>query len=160
MNFGRYKIVEQLGTGLDGIAYSAIQDETGQLCEVRDLAGARAQPRRWQKVVRHLRLASLLRHARQRQLLEMNLETQPPFIALEDESARPLSAIQSEDLPWAPSQVQQLGRELASLLRAAHRLGLVHGALKPSVIFWQPGLGAAGRFHGCSLSHAAGRPER
>jgi serine/threonine protein kinase/class 3 adenylate cyclase len=148
MKLGRYRLVAPLGAGRDGLSYLALEDGTDRGCEVRDLATARANPARWKQVVRRLRMAALLRDSATRRLLDMELEHEPPFIALED-TAGPVLAEASTDTPlWEPMRVWQLAAELAGALQEAHRLGLAHGELWPSRVHWGREKGAKLDFSG------------
>src|SRR5262249_14291734 len=160
-------LLGQLGAGPDGLSFEALQEDTGQACEVRDLATARAHPEAWQKLTHRLRLVALLRHPAHRQLLELDMEHDAPFVVLGENSGSLLADIHDEELPWAPGQVLTLARELAGALQAGHRLGLAHGELWPSRISWHSGHAAKLDFTGadcrmkpsCAIDTACVSPE-
>ena len=69
-----------------------------------------------------------------------------------------LGELRQEDIPWAPVQVRKLAIEIAGALQEAHRLGLVHGALEPSNIYWQSGEPAQVDFTGVDCHAIPRRP--
>src|SRR5436190_7425154 len=138
MRLGRFQLTAQRSAGPDGLSFEAKDTRTGRPCEVRDLSGARVRPQRWNELVRRLRAAQLLIHPCQRAVLELQLEQDPPFLALEAVPDSVLADVPCEEVPWPANQIVRLAGQMCSALSAAHRLGLVHGALKPSTVFWEP----------------------
>src|SRR5271165_3149001 len=98
MKLGRYRLIGQRGAGADGLAFQAVDEQTGLPCEVRELADARANPARWQELQRRLRLAGLLSHGSQWQLRSLELENDPPFLVLEGLTAPPLAEVHQDEL--------------------------------------------------------------
>jgi serine/threonine protein kinase/class 3 adenylate cyclase len=128
-----YELVAQLGAGVDGVAYRARRISDGQEVELQLLAGARRDDVHWQRLVRRLRLVRLLDHPGARRVLDMDLDKDPPWIALapniDRSEPRPLRA------PTAREGLREQPIDVAfkaiAILLAAHRLGLAHGALTP-----------------------------
>ena len=153
MNLGRYRLIEQLGAGSDGLSFRAEAGQAGQACEARDLSAARADPERWKQVTKQLLLTALLQHPAHRKVLELNLDHEPPYVIIEAAGAPRFAEVRADDLPWPAPQVLNLAAELAGALQEAHKLGLVHGNLRPSTITWQPGHGIKLDFTGLSCQN-------
>ena len=84
MLVGGYRLLSQLGTGRDGVWYEAERTTGGEHVEVHVLAGARrGDASRWADLVKRLRVAALLSDPPTRRVLELGLEHDPPFVAME-----------------------------------------------------------------------------
>jgi hypothetical protein len=135
MHLGRYRLLAQRGAGRDGIAYRG-QTPEGDPVEIRVLTSARADVDRWGALTRRLHLAALLDHPSARRVHHLDLDHDPPYLALAWSEAQCLAQTLGGRLPLALPEVAALAEELAAVLLAAHRLGLAHGQLGPSTI-WQ-----------------------
>lgn len=131
MELGRYRLLAQLGAGADGVSYRAQVLSRGGLAEIRLLAGARTDPERWRQLSRRLRLAALLDHPGVLRVEKLNLDHDPPYLALEWTGVEHLSGLA---VPVAVPEAVALGQAVALALAAAHRLGLHHGQLAPEAI--------------------------
>jgi serine/threonine protein kinase/class 3 adenylate cyclase len=132
MNLGLYRLVGQLGAGADGVSYRAC-DDVGPV-EVRVLSGARTERDRWKRLVKRLRLAAMLDHPAAADVLQINLDNDPPYIALEWlEGENLASRLKGEPLSAFPQRACWI-HKIAAVLAAAHRIGLAHGRLRPSAI--------------------------
>src|SRR5262245_35324111 len=141
MQLGRYHLLTPLGAGADGVAYRAEIGGDGQLLEhveLRVLTGARADAARWEQVNHQLRLVGLLQHPNALAVRERSLEGDPPFVTLEWVDPGSLSRWSGTQPPLPAGEVLSFGQQLASVLAAAHRLGLAHPALRPGAILGTP----------------------
>ena len=129
MQLGGYRLLSQLGAGRDGVWYQAERRTGGERVEVHVLAGARGDAIRWADLVKRLRMAALLSDPSARRLLELGLEHDPPFVAMEGIEGRlPAETSPEGGSPtWSEAVAGAAG--LARGMAEAHRLGLTHGRL-------------------------------
>src|SRR5262245_41483597 len=132
MDLGGYRLVAQRGAGPDGVAFRAETAGGDRFVEVRLLTVARANADRWPALVRRLKRAALLNHPGAIRIQKLSLDTEPPFVALELAEERLLG--QQVDVPVPAAEAIALAYDLASILCAAHRLGLSHGRLSPATV--------------------------
>jgi eukaryotic-like serine/threonine-protein kinase len=140
MGLERYRLLTQLGAGVDGVSYRALAPDDGRPVEVRDLSGARAEAERWPHLAKRLRLAAALEHPASVLVRELDLEHHPPYLVMEwAEPTGPFGAPDGGPILTGPDALVVV-RDLADALAEAHRLGLVHGRLGPRCL-----QGAGGR---------------
>jgi eukaryotic-like serine/threonine-protein kinase len=140
MGLERYRLLTQLGAGVDGISYRALAPEDSRPVEVRDLSSARADADRWPHLAKRLRLAAALEHPASVLVRELDLEHHPPYLVMEwTEPTCPFGALDGGPILTGPDALAMV-RDLAGALGEAHRLGLVHGRLGPRCL-----RGAGGR---------------
>src|SRR5262245_35443075 len=158
MQLGRYQLLTPLGAGVDGVAYRAETGGNGQPLEhveLRVLSGAVADANRWEALCKRLRVLALVKHPNVIPVREWALKETPPYVALEWLEPGTLAGRVSADGPPAVPEVILLAQQLASLLAAAHRLGLTHVDLCPATV-----LGSVARprldFTGLEVSTVAG----
>lgn len=135
MNLGRYRLDRQLGAGRDGTAYAAVDDDSGQPFEVRVLAAAQAEPARWAALQKRLHHAALIPKSSARRDFTMHLQESPPFVALEAGETLEAGISPSRPLP----SLRDVAVALAGALAEAHRVGFVHGGIRPSVLRFSAG---------------------
>jgi serine/threonine protein kinase/class 3 adenylate cyclase len=123
----RFELLQQLGAGPDGTAYRA-RDTAGRAVLVHDLHRARADSRHWQALAKRLRSAALLKSPFAQNVLELQLDEDPPALVQELCDGQKL-ADRVKCAPLRDPEVMDLGVDLASALIEAHRLGLTHGNL-------------------------------
>jgi serine/threonine protein kinase len=134
MSLDRYRLLAQLGAGRDGVAYRALADDGETEVEVRDLAPARSDAGRWERLVPRLRTAAQLVHPAAIRVLDLGLEHERPYAVTEWVGATTLAESVRASGPRARRDAMELLREVAGVLRAAHRLGLPHGRLAPATV--------------------------
>src|SRR5437763_12990442 len=100
MNFGRFRLLAQLGAGRDGVAYRAETLADGRAAQVHVLSIADAE--RWQVLKKRLRLAALVDHPAAVHVLACELEHDPPYLAHEPvaETSWPAQTASRVPLPW------------------------------------------------------------
>jgi serine/threonine protein kinase/class 3 adenylate cyclase len=141
MDLGPYALVAQIGAGRDGSSFSARDTRSGESVELWLLDRARSDPGRWGDLVRRLRRAALLDHPASRRPIQLQLDEDVPYAVLSRFEGRTLDLADRPGLIGEVGKVVDLGRELASSLAEAHRLGIVHERIGPTEI----GLTEAGR---------------
>ena len=129
MSFGRYRLLSQLGAGRDGVRYRAVDRNDGSAVEIVLLAEARANPARWQVIGRRLRVALMIAHPSSRRVVGLDMDCDPPFVALEWVDGPTLADLGREE-PEATARTI----ELALALAAGHRVGLALGTVAPGLI--------------------------
>ncbi len=127
--------IAQLGVGPDGSAVLARKGE--QLLEVIQPSFAPGSAR-WTRLEARLRAIAAVDHPAVRGVLAV--ETAPPQIALEGDSAPPLAELIEQPAVDLPRAMKILG-ELARAIAAAHHVGITHGQLHP----WSIHVGASDR---------------
>jgi serine/threonine protein kinase/class 3 adenylate cyclase len=130
----RYHILEQIGVGADGIAYTALAADRTTRVEVRDLSGIRGDSRRWADLVRRLAIVARLDHPAALRLIERMLDDVPPVVVLDACDSPSLLEALGERRPLAVPEAIDLILRLAEALAEAHRLGLRGGWLMPGAL--------------------------
>lgn len=134
MSLDDYQLLAQLTAGDDGVAYRARERGGDGLVELRVLDKARADHSRWTGLAKRLGQARRLTHPRIRAVRDLDLDADPPYVALElDERGSLADSLDASPLP-SETAALELALSLAEALAAAHRLGLAHGALDPWTI--------------------------
>jgi serine/threonine protein kinase/class 3 adenylate cyclase len=130
--FADYRIVNQVSAGRDGVAYRAIdaRSDTEVLLLALDARLEALQGRR--PLARRLRLATLLTHPTARRILDLGLDSEPPFLALESLVTVPGPF---RFASWGDALEGTLA--LAGGLAEAHRMGLSHGRLGADTVSCQ-----------------------
>ena len=135
MSFGRYRLLSQLGAGRDGVRYRATDRNDGTTVELVLLAEARADPARWQAIGRRFRLALMIAHPSARRVVGLDMDGDPPYVALEWVDGPTLADVGREE-----SEATTRTIELALALAAGHRLGLALGRVAPGSIRSRSGM--------------------
>jgi len=132
MSFEPFELQQQLGAGLDGISYQAVQTE-GTKVELRSPHDSIRSSPRWASLARRLKQFGLLQHPGARRLIELKVDAEPPFFVLNWFGGQNL-------FEWIlggtldPPQILGALRQLVEVLTEGHRLGLVHGDLSPATV--------------------------
>lgn len=79
------------------------------------------------------------------------------YVVFEAPGGEPLSEILNGDVHWTGEQVRSLIRQLISAVEAAHKRGVLHGALNPWSVYVRPGMGVV--LAGFELSVLGSREE-
>jgi serine/threonine protein kinase/class 3 adenylate cyclase len=129
-----YELVAQIGAGPDGVSFRARRVPDGRAVEFRTLAAARGDDVHWPRLAQRLRLARLLDQPGARRVLDMDLDADPPWLAVEFADGPPLPRALEGRLPLPAAEALAFATYLAAVLHAAHRLGLAHGSLSPDAV--------------------------
>ena len=150
MLLGRYRLLAQLGAGVDGTSYRgvpvALEEDPAEVVVV-DLSRARGDGGRWPVLALRLRLAARIEHPSVVRAREADLDGERPHVAFAWSGAPTLAEVVSNSGPWPRMQAVELAAEIAAALEIAHRLGLSHGRIGPgqiAVVYGRPRLDLLG----------------
>lgn len=133
---GRYQIVSQRGAGRDGVAFEAVDGQSGEVVDLHRLVSAAADPERKDNLFRRLRLLQAFRHPSVFSVRELSLDTDPPFVCLEARRGQSVSEIDADSTRHlSPLERLRFAVQVCDVVTAAHRLGLVHGCLSLEAVF-------------------------
>jgi serine/threonine protein kinase len=136
---GNYEIRSHVGTGGMAEVYRAVHVATGQEVALKALrSSARLLPQASSRFAHEVLAISAARHRNVVAILEVDLESSPPFLAMEYVPGRTLRSILDEEGPLPLDQVLSLGVQIAEGLRATHEAGIVHRDLKPENVMVTP----------------------
>jgi serine/threonine protein kinase len=138
--FGRYRILEQLGKGAMGAIYLAHDTQLGRrvALKVPHLRTGEdgAAPDRYDldRFYREARAAATLDHPNLCPVYDVGQIDGIPYLTMAYIKGRPLSKYIRRDKPMSQRRVAIMVRKLAQALEEAHYNGVVHRDLKPSNI--------------------------
>jgi serine/threonine protein kinase/class 3 adenylate cyclase len=142
---GRYRLLNKLGEGGQGIVYRAEDPAQGMIVAIKVLRRDRADD---ETVLRRFRKeARLMAEANNPQvvnLLEFNEEEGLPYLVLEFVAGESLGRRLTERERLDESEALAIMAEVARGLMAAHERGIVHRDIKPSNILLLPPEGDGG----------------
>ncbi len=134
---GRYALERPLSRGGMGVVWLARDQLLGRGVAVKEirLPAAVPEPEReamHARVLREARAAARLNHPGVITLYDVLNEQGHAFLVMELITAPTLEAIVAERGPLPPERVARIGMQVASVLDAAHRSGIVHRDVKPA----------------------------
>jgi eukaryotic-like serine/threonine-protein kinase len=132
----RYILRAPLGRGGMGVVWRAHDQVLGRVVAVKEVQlrpmPPQAERRALQaRVMREARAAARLNHPGAVTLYDVVQDQGQTFIVMELVEAPTLAALIEEGGPLAPARVADIGGQLAAVLEAAHRAGIVHRDVKP-----------------------------
>ena len=129
--FGRYRVVELLGAGANGLVYRVEDPEAGVHVALKVLrAGAEPGQARESDLKREFRLVSDLTHRNLVLPYSLEHDGDEVFFTMELVSGTPIVRWLAEREDWA--SVRDVFRQVAEGLLALHERGLLHRDIKPS----------------------------
>jgi eukaryotic-like serine/threonine-protein kinase len=136
--FGRYVVLEQLGTGAMGAVYRARDESLGRDVAVKTihavgLVGHHAEIFQ-ARFANEARAVASLSHPNVVALFDVGVADGIPFLVMELSAGRSLAQRLQERGPLAPEEARALCAQIASALGAAHSRGIVHRDVKPANI--------------------------
>jgi hypothetical protein len=134
----RYALEEALDEDALGTVWRAFDRGLGRHVSVRDVAfageGWRDDDNQRRQALTAARTAIRLDHPGAVHVYDAFLDDDRLVVVTELVNARPLSSVVTHKRPLPAKRVAAIGLELLDPLAAAHRIGLVHGAITPSAV--------------------------
>ncbi len=135
--FGRYQVIEPLGSGAMGAVYRAHDDILARHVAIKTihvggLSGFRAEMFH-RRFANEARAIAALSHPNVVDVFDVGVQDGTPFLVMEVVEGRSLAA-RLEAGPLGPDAARGLGRQIAGALQAAHTRGIVHRDVKPANI--------------------------
>jgi len=132
---GRYQIIEDLGQGGMGRVYKALDTKVGEKIAVKLVRPEIASdPDITARFRNEIRLARRITHRNICRMHDLGDDRGTLFITMEYVSGEDLKSMIRMTGGLSPGQTIAIGRQVASGLVEAHRLGIVHRDLKPQNI--------------------------
>ena len=141
VQFGRFRVLGELGRGAMGIVYRAEDTTLGRVVAIKTIAlsGASGEERDQHEArfLQEARAAGRISHPAVITIYEMGREGDVAFIAMELLDGVDLRTL-IRDASLAPSQALTIGASVAQGLAVAHEQGIVHRDVKPGNIMVLP----------------------
>jgi eukaryotic-like serine/threonine-protein kinase len=136
---GRYRLLEQVGSGAMGVVWKAEDKRLGRTVAIKRLlvryalSDTNAEENR-RRAMREARIAARLQHRNAIAMFDVAEHDGDPCLVMEFLPSRSLSAVLAERGTLPPLEVAEIGAQVASALAAAHAVGIVHRDIKPGNI--------------------------
>ncbi|MGW4486817.1 serine/threonine-protein kinase [Amycolatopsis sp. NPDC004368] len=133
---GRYQLVELIGSGAMGMVWRGEDKILGRVVAVKELLmpvnqGEEKVDEAKSRAMREARIAARLQHPNAISVFNVVEYEDRPWLIMEYLPSRSLSAKLHEDGPLSVDEVIPIAVQLAGVLAAAHRAGIVHRDVKP-----------------------------
>ncbi|WP_326568724.1 serine/threonine-protein kinase [Amycolatopsis rhabdoformis] len=133
---GRYQLVELIGSGAMGMVWRGEDKILGRVVAVKELLmpmnqGPEKVEEAKSRAMREARIAARLQHPNAISVFNVVEYEDRPWLIMEYLPSRSLSAKLHEDGPISVDEVIPIAVQLAGVLAAAHRAGIVHRDVKP-----------------------------
>src|SRR5258706_1128350 len=130
---GKYKLMDQIGSGEMGRVYLAEHVQLGRKASVKILSRKyTANPETLNKVLEDGRKASSLDHRNLTHVFDVNSEDDRYYLVTEYVEGKDLRQLVEASGATTPAQAVEIVRQAAEGLEHAHGQEVVHGDLKPS----------------------------
>ncbi|MEU8139963.1 serine/threonine-protein kinase, partial [Streptodolium elevatio] len=137
----RFELHQELGRGGMGVVWHATDTVLGRPVAVKCLHAPTIQgdPAIREVLVREARAAARLNHPGAVTVHDVVRDGADVYIVMEYVQAPTLAAVVDTYGPLSADRVAVIGRRLAEVVAAAHRLGIVHRDIKPENVMLLPG---------------------
>ncbi|GMW00773.1 MAG: hypothetical protein AMXMBFR84_19100 [Candidatus Hydrogenedentota bacterium] len=132
---GPYRIHKQIGVGGMGEVYLALDQSLDRNVAIKTLQGTYARDPEWvERFRREARAAARLNHPNIVQIHTVDVDSNPPYMAMEfiDGMGLDRRIASGKPIPWQHALV--VCQQVAAALNAAHAQGIVHRDIKPGNI--------------------------
>jgi serine/threonine-protein kinase len=142
MNFGRYRIVKEVGRGAMGVVYQAEDPNLDLVVALKVLRQDRLANEAFvRRFLSEAKALGRLDHPNIVRVFNVDRDGDTVYIAMEFIEGESLASLMKQR-PFPPESLAEFGATVAEALDSAHRKGIVHRDVKPSNIL----LKADGRF--------------
>ena len=132
VEFGRYRILRELGAGAMGTVYLAEDSQLHRQVALKVPQLDQRDSSRLDRFFREARVAATLNHPNICPIYDIGVHEGTHFISMAFIQGRPLSAFLKGGKPIADRTAASLVRKLALALQEAHAHGVIHRDLKPA----------------------------
>jgi serine/threonine protein kinase len=138
MNYGRYKIVKELGRGSMGVVYQAHDPQIDRLVVLKVLRQDRLTSEAFtHRFLKEAKAIGRLSHPNIVTVYDFGRDHETIYIAMEFLEGDPLNKV-IEEKRLGMREIVNLGIQVAETLDYAHHLGIIHRDIKPSNIIVKP----------------------
>jgi serine/threonine-protein kinase len=142
MNFGRYRVVKEIGRGSMGVVYQAEDPNLDLLVALKVLRQDRLANEAFvRRFLSEAKALGRLDHPNIVRVFNVDRDGDTVYIAMEFIEGESLASLMKQR-PFPPESLAEFGATVAEALDCAHRNGIVHRDVKPSNILVK----ADGRF--------------
>ena len=125
----QYRLIEQIAATADAVRYRSVRVDSTEPVEILVLKTGDAD--RWRRCHRRVQLTQLVHQPGIRSILAYEATSASPFVVLPEVVGRTLSEEFGPHLPLSSDRALMIVTQISTALVAAHRVGLVHGAIAP-----------------------------
>ncbi len=138
MNYGRYKILKELGKGSMGVVYQAHDPQIDRLVVLKVLRQDRLTSEGFtHRFLKEAKAIGRLSHPNIVTVYDIGRDHETVYIAMEFLEADPLDKV-IEEKRLGIREIVNLGTQVAETLDYAHQRGIIHRDVKPSNILLKP----------------------
>jgi serine/threonine protein kinase len=136
---GRYKLIEQVGSGAMGVVWKAQDERLGRIVAIKrllvryGLSDTMTEEVR-RRAMREARIAARLQHRNAIALFDVAEDKGDPILVMEFLPSKSLSAVLEERGTLPPAEAAEIGAQVAEAIAAAHAVGIAHRDIKPGNI--------------------------
>ncbi|MHC1742534.1 MAG: protein kinase [Syntrophobacteraceae bacterium] len=138
MQYGRYRIVKELGKGSMGVVYQAHDPQIDRSVALKVLRPDRVTSETFRhRFLKEARAVGRLSHTNIVVVYDIGEDHGTVYISMEFLEGKPLSDLVQQE-KFTEAEAVEVGIQVADALDYAHRKGIVHRDIKPSNIIIQP----------------------
>jgi serine/threonine protein kinase len=134
----KYEIQGCLGSGQSSVVFRARDTALGRDVALKVLVHARYESDLAREFVERARLAAGLRHSNIVQILTSQLDSSPYYLVMECVEGSTLELLRKKHGALETRLALGYFQQVASALACIHERGLVHGAIRPSNVLFDP----------------------